>query len=602
MAFNGITVSAVAEEIRRRAVHGRVVKIQQPLPAELQITIKKEKDTVKILLSADAGLPRVYITEKQKPSPLTAPAFLMLLRKHIGSAKLISVEQPDFERVLVFTFEHLDEMGDLSEKRLVVEMMGRYSNLIFLDREGKILDSIRRVTPEVSSVRTVLPGGMYEAPPTQGRRNPLTETEEGFLSALEGAKGVVAKAVPGLYTGFSRITGEELSARAGITGDTPMEAISPDGKACLAKEFISLMEHVRAGEYQPCLVLTDGEPKEFSAFPLTIYGESALPRESVSEVVEAFYDLRSRVAAVRQKSQDLRQVVKTAIERTARKLDLQTEQYRDTDDREKYKIYGELLNTYGYSLPQGADHLTCTNYYDGQEIVIPLDPTLSAGENSKRYFEKYNKKKRTRAAVEELLLLTKAQLEYLQSVSLALEMAESESDLAELRRELTESGFLKGSYGRSGKNTGRNSGKNQGKKKEHKAPPSKPLHFVTEDGYHIYVGKNNIQNEYLSFDFASANDWWFHAKQRPGSHVIVKCGGSVGTDEKGNLPDHIYEIAAGLAAFYSSGKDAPKVEVDYTKKRNLRKSPGQPPGFVIYHTNFSMVVSPDRSRVTEVEN
>ena len=582
MAFNGITVSAVAEEIRRRAVGGRVVKLQQPERDELQITVKKEKDTVRILLSSDASLARTCITEQTKQSPMTAPAFLMLLRKHIGSGRLISVEQPGFERVLIFTFEHLDEMGDPSEKRLVVEMMGRYSNLIFLDKEGKVLDSIRRVTPDISSLRTILPGVSYEAPPSQGRRDPMKETREGFLSAFGAANGQVAKVIPSLYTGFSRVTGEELAERGGVSGDTHTEALTPEDRERLADAFISLMEQIRRGEYAPCIVISDGEPKEFSAFPLTIYPErDRRSMESISETLEQFYELRSRNSRIRQKSQDLRQVLKTATERAAKKLDLQQAQFRDTEDREQYRVYGELLNTYGYGLEPGAKELTCTNYYDGQEITIPLDSMLTAGENSKRYFEKYNKKKRTYAALQEQIAATKASLEYLNSVSHALSIAEDESDLAEIRRELQESGYI------------RSGGSKKGKRKE---PASHPLHFVTEDGYHIYVGKNNIQNEALTFDLASGNDMWFHAKQRPGSHVIVKREG------REELPDHIYEIAAGLAAYYSSASDAPKVEIDYTERRNLHKSPGQPKGFVIYHTNFSMVAAPDRSRVTEVEN
>ena len=581
MAYNGITVSAVAEEIRRRAVGGRVVKLQQPEKDELQITIKKEKDTVRLLLTADAGLARACITEKQKPSPMTAPAFLMLLRKHIGSGRLVSVEQPDFERILVFTFEHLDEMGDPSEKHLIVEMMGRYSNLIFVDKDGRVLDCVHRVTPDISSVRTVLPGVPYESAPSQGRRNPMEETREGFLSALKDASGMVAKVIPNLYTGFSRVTGEELANRAGVSGDTHTEALTEEIQERLADEFLGLMNKIRAGEFAPCVAFEDGTPKEFSAFPLTIYPEAYRRSvESISEALESFYDLRSRTALIRQRSQDLRQVVKTALERTAKKLDLQQEQFRDTEDREQYKVYGELLNTYGYGLQPGAKELTCTNYYDGQEITIPLDPTLTPGENSKRYFEKYNKKKRTYTALLEQLETTRQDLEYLRSVSLALTMAENESDLAELRRELQESGYI------------RSGGSKKGKRKE---APARPLHFVTEDGYHIYVGKNNLQNEALTFEFASGNDMWFHAKQRPGSHVIVKREG------REELPDHIYEIAAGLAAYYSSGQDAPKVEVDYTERRNLHKSPGQPKGFVIYHTNYSMLVTPDRSKVQEVE-
>ncbi len=581
MAYNGITVSAVAEEIRRRAVGGRVVKLQQPERDELQITIKKEKNTVRILLSSDANLARTCITEQTKQSPMTAPAFLMLLRKHIGSGRLVSVEQPDFERVLIFTFEHLDEMGDPSEKRLVVEMMGRYSNLIFLDKEGKILDSVRRITPDISSLRTVLPGIRYEAPPSQGRRNPMNETREGFLSAFREASGQVAKVIPSLYTGFSRITGEELAERGGVSGDTHTETLTEEEREHLADAFMSLTDKIRRGEFDPCIVISDGQPKEFSAFPLKIYPEADQRRmESISETLEQFYELRSRNSRIRQKSQDLRQVLKSAVERTAKKLDLQQEQYRDTEDREKYRVYGELLNTYGYELKPGAKELTCTNYYDGQEIAIPLDPTLTASENSKKYFDKYNKKKRTHAALTEQLKTTRQDLEYLNSVNLSLSLAENEKDLAELRRELQESGYI------------RSGGSRKGKKKE---PAAEPLHFVTEDGFHIYVGKNNLQNEMLTFEIAAGNDMWFHAKKIPGSHVIVKRKG------REELPDSVYETAAALAAYYSSARTAPKVEVDYTERKNLHKSPGQPKGFVIYHTNYSMITEPGCRGVTEVE-
>jgi predicted ribosome quality control (RQC) complex YloA/Tae2 family protein len=267
------------------------------------------------------------------------------------------------------------------------------------------------------------------------------------------------------------------------------------------------------------------------------------------------------------------------VERTAKKLDLQRNQMKDTEDKDKYKVYGELLNTYGYSLEKDAKELTCTNYYDGSEITIPIPEGCDAREASQKYFEKYNKKKRTKEALTTLLETTKAELDYLLSVKHSLDIAEAEEDVNAIKEELVKSGIIAGKGGKKGEKTSKK---------------SKPRHFVTEDGFDIYVGRNNIQNDYLTFKVANGNDMWFHAKKMPGSHVIVKRKGEE------ELPDHIYEIAAAAAAFFSSGKENPKVEIDYTERKNLKKPPAANLGYVIYHTNYSMSVVPSISQLTEV--
>lgn len=293
--------------------------------------------------------------------------------------------------------------------------------------------------------------------------------------------------------------------------------------------------------------------------------------DSMSCVIEEYYRAKSVVTRIRQRSTDLRKIVANAIERTAKKYDLQLSQLKDTEKRDKYKVYGELITAYGYSCKPGDKELTCENYYDGTTITIPLDPEQSAMENGKRYFAKYNKLKRTYEALMELTVESKAELDYLLSVQNSLDIAKTENDLQEIKQELVESGYIRG---------------RQDKNKQKKQAKAKPLHYISSDGFHMYVGKNNYQNEELTFRFAEGNDMWFHAKQMPGSHVIVKTEGK-------ELPDRTYEEAARLAAYYSTGHEAPKVEIDYTAKKNLKKPPKAKPGFVIYHTNYSMSIEPD---------
>ena len=299
---------------------------------------------------------------------------------------------------------------------------------------------------------------------------------------------------------------------------------------------------------------------------------------SMSPVIEEYYQAKSVVTRIRQRSTDLRKIVNNAIERTAKKYDLQRSQLKDTEKRDKYKVYGELLTAYGYSCKPGDKEITCENYYDGSMLTISLDPAQSAMENAKRYFNKYNKLKRTYEALMELTVESKEELDYLLSVQNSLEIAKTENDLQEIKQELVESGYVRGRFDRN---------------KQKKQVKAKPLHYISSDGYHMYVGKNNFQNEELTFKFAEGNDLWFHAKQMPGSHVIVKTNGET------EIPDRTYEEAARLAAYYSTGKEAPKVEIDYTTKKNLKKPPKAKPGFVIYHTNYSMSIEPDIHGIAE---
>ena len=364
-------------------------------------------------------------------------------------------------------------------------------------------------------------------------------------------------------------------------GNQLMDSMSEADVARLYDEFAGIVSDIRNGNYTPEIILDGYTPVEFSSVHLSMYSDKTIEsRDDISKVLDEYFYRKSAVTRIRQKSSDLRKIVSNAIERTSKKYDLQLAQLKDTESREKYRVYGELINTYGYNIEQGADSFEALNYYTNEMIKIPLDKTISVMDNSKRYFARYNKLKRTYEALTQLTVETKSELEHLQSVQTFLDMAIDENSLAQVKEELVACGYVKGHYGRKG---------------DRKKAKSKPLHYISSDGFHMYVGKNNIQNDELTFKFANGGDMWFHAKKMPGSHVIVRLEGA------GELPDSTYEEAARLAAYYSSGRTAPKVEIDYTERRNIKKPAGAKPGFVIYHTNYSMIAEPRIAGIEEVQ-
>ncbi|MFQ9013893.1 MAG: NFACT family protein [Lacrimispora saccharolytica] len=579
MAFDGITIANIVSELNHTIVGGKINKIAQPEADELMITVKNNRTQYRLFLSASASLPLIYLTGENKQGPLTAPNFCMLLRKHIGSARILSVTQPGLERILIFELEHLNELGDICRKKLIVEIMGKHSNIIFCQEDDTIIDSVKHISANMSSVREVLPGRTWFIPHTQDKMDPLSMSREAFTETVFGKNLPVFKAVYTSLTGFSPLIAEELCVRSGIDPKRQAQELEETEKETLWQTTDDLVDRIRRQDFSPVIVYQEEEPLEFAAFPLTKYqDQKSVSYESISQVLESYYSMKNKITLIRQKSADLRRIVTTAIERTSKKYELQQKQQKDTEKKEKYRIYGELLNTYGYHLEEGARSLEALNYYTNEMITIPLDEHLSAAENAKKYFDRYTKLKRTEEALNELLEETRSDLEHLESIRTSLDIALDEDDLVEVREELMEYGYLR----RKG---------SSGKKKK---IVSRPFHYRSSDGFDIYVGKNNFQNDELSFKFASGNDWWFHAKGQPGSHVIVKSNGE-------ELPDRTFEEAARLAAFYSKGRQAPKVEIDYTQKKNLKKPNGAKPGFVIYHTNYSMIAEPKIHEIEEIK-
>ena len=579
MAFDGITIANIVTELNQTITGGKINKIAQPENDELIITIKNQRKQYRLFLSASASLPLIYLTETNKPSPLTAPNFCMLLRKHIGSGKIIAIEQPGMERIIRFTIEHLNELGDLCTKYLIVEIMGKHSNIIFCNEEDQIIDSIKHVSAHMSSVREVLPGRPYFIPETQSKLNPFVLTEEIFQEKIFPRPVNVAKAIYTSITGISPLMAEEVCYRAGIDGGIPTDGLEDVERVHLAHTFLRMVDDIRDGHFEPNIIYKGKEPVEFACFPLSQYQDyRAVSYPSIFPVLETYYAEKNIVTKMRQKTVDLRKIVQNALERNVKKYQLQQKQLKDTEKKEKYRVWGELLNTYGYEVEPGAKSMEALNYYTNEMIQIPLDETMTPQENAKKYFDKYSKLKRTKEALDILLQETGDEIKHLESIAASLDIASSEEDLVQIKEEMIEYGYVKR------KNTG-------GKKVK---VTSRPYHYISSDGYDIYVGKNNFQNDELSFKFASGNDWWFHAKGQPGSHVIVK-------SKNEELPDRTFEEAGKLAAYYSKGRQAPKVEIDYTQKKNLRKPTGGKPGFVVYYTNYSLLIEPDITGLQQIQ-
>lgn len=579
MAFDGITIANIVHELNRNLLDGRINKIAQPETDELLLTIKTPGGQRRLSISASASLPLIYLTEGNKPSPMTAPNFCMLLRKHINNGRITKIWQPKLERIIHFEIEHLDELGDLCKKELIVEIMGKHSNIIFCNEDGTIIDSIKHVSSQMSSVREVLPGRTYFIPDTMEKSDPLSVSFAEFQRVLTEKPMPLAKAVYTSFTGISPVVAEEICYLSGIDSSLTPRELSEDLLTHLYRQFTLYFEEVSAGHFSPAIYYHGAEPKEFSALPLTHFSQYIRKEyDSISRLLEDYYAEKNTLTRIRQKSVDLRRVVQTALERNRKKYDLQAKQLRDTENREKFKVYGELIHTYGYNLEPGAKKLEALNYYTNEMITIPLDSTKTPQENALKYFEKYNKQKRTFEALTSLIEETRDDISYLESVSNALDIALSEDDLTQIKEELIESGYIRRKF----------------TKKKVKIT-SKPFHYLSSDGYHIYVGKNNLQNEELTFHFASGNDWWFHAKGIPGSHVIVKTNGE-------ELPDRTFEEAGKLAAYYSKNRGSEKIEIDYIEKKHVKKPKGGKPGFVVYYTNYSLMIDSDTSQIKQLED
>ena len=597
MAFDGLFLSALVSEFKTTISGGKISKIVQSEKDEIQLTIKKEKQQFFLHLSANPSIPLVYLSDKGKTAPLTAPNFCMALRKHIGNGFIQDITQASrnlpeqgLERVLLLHISHRDELGDIGIKYLSIEIMGKYSNIILLKEDFTILDAIKRISSAQSSVREVLPGRKYFIPDQFKKENLLCFPLESLQTFLENKKNPNAERDSGMenlsdllfqsFSGLSPLSAREISLDAGLPQDQKLGCMSSLDYEKLSDAILRLRKRIREGDFTPQILYENGKSFDFSAIPVRQYsGNPAFHAEifhSPSELLTFYYGGKEKEDRVRQKSADLKKQCSTLLERVSKKLSLQEKQLKDTEKKERFRIFGELLTTYGYSLKGGEKELICENYYNGQEEHIPLEESLSPIENAKKYFDKYDKAKRTERNLSTQVKESKNTLEHLQSIVNSLATAENAEDLDDIRREMGEYGYMKPI--------------SQKKKKERKEDKSSPRIFRSSDGYLLYVGKNNYQNEIVSFQIAEGKDFWFHVKGSAGSHVIAKTEGK----SLEELPDRLFEEAAELAAYFSSEKESAKVEVDYTERKNLKKVVGGAPGFVIYHQNYSILVTPKK--------
>ena len=581
MATDGIFLHFLKNEIADFAVGAKIDRIYLPTRYELVISLRTRTETKKLFISVSGNSPRINFTDFSPENPQTPPMLCMLLRKQLGGAVITNVHQVGFDRILFIDMNATNEIGDRVNRTLVVEIMAQYSNCILLDENGIIIDALKRVDSSKSSFREILPGRAYVMPPQQKK---LSLTENSVEAAAEEITALrdkkLSSAIMTAVAGISPLISREIAYRITL-GDVNVSDMTDGMKERLYHELSLLKSSLISGECKPCY-LTDvhGGYLDFSYMPLTLYDNSATLHftETLSEIPDIFYFERERLQRARSKAEDLYRTVDRLIERTSRKINVQREELAASEDSEGKRIFAELINANLYSLEKGRDFYEVQNYYDDYKTVrIPVLPHLSPSANSQRYYKEYRKAQTARKMLTDLIEKGVADLEYLLSVRDELSRAETERELNEIRTELSGAGFLKSKTGTKNK----------------KNAPLPFLEFDAPDGFKVYVGRNNIQNDNLSFKKASKNDIWFHAQKAPGSHVILSLEGREATNKA-------MEFAATCAAFFSSVKDRGMVEVDYTKVKNLKKPPASNPGFVIYHvynTVYVNAVNPENYKI-----
>lgn len=581
MALDGIFLTALAKEIESQALGARVDKIYQPSREELIIALRFRGGSVKLLLSASANSPRVHFTTVTLENPKSPPMFCMLLRKHLSTAKLIGVRQQKHDRILFLDFETVNELGDLVVITIAIEIMGRHSNIIVINQDGKIIDAVKRITDEMSSVRPILPGMTYQLPPGQDKLDFFESDREQAVKAFQNTKNQdYAKAIMQVYQGISPVLAREIAHYA--TGG--LELLKNDVSGFRMNRMFEYLERVRnqvlSGNNQYTVVLENGKPKDFTLVDIEQYGSYFQKKyyDTASQLLDYFYSERDRVERMKQRSHDLLKLLVNSTERINRKLVLQQQELAESENRDTYKIYGDLLNANLYALKKGDRFAKVQNFYqeDFPEIVIPLDESLTPAQNAQKYYNDYRKAKTAEEKLKELIVKSREELVYLDSIFDALTRTTGESELLEIREELTEQGYLR-NY--------------RNKNKMLKAQP--PIQYRSSDGFTILCGRNNKQNDKLTLKTARNYDMWLHTQKIAGSHVIIVADGK-------EIPDRTIEEAAVIAAYNSHARESAQVPVDYTLIRNVKKPNGAKPGMVIFTDYKTAYVTPDKELVDQL--
>lgn len=582
MALDGFVISNIIYELKENILDGRIDKIYQPEHDEIIMQIRSKGNTYKLLLTANASSPRIHFTKTQKENPINAPLFCMVLRKYLSSGKIINITQPNFERIVNIHVESINELGDYSEKVLTFEIMGKHSNIILIDDKSNILESIKHISHNKSSVREVLPGKKYVLPPSQNKKNPLKTNKNEFLSIFkDSTPSSIQQIIYKSYNGVSPILSSEICNSANLDSSLDSSQISENEINSLYINFNKYINYILKNIYNPQIVYTEnGSILDFTAFDFSMFKHLEKNFfQSISELLEFFYKKKDLHYRLRQKSQDLKKLISQNIERCIKKKEIQQKTLNKIENRDKLKLYGELITSNIYIIKKGMTKVSLNNFYSEsyEEVKIPLDPNLTPSENAQKYFKKYNKEKRTFIALCDQIKQNNEELSYLESVLNSVQTCSDENDIKEIRIELSEQGLIKNN-------------KTNKKNKQNSNKKSKPLHFMSSDGFHIYVGKNNTQNDELTLRFAKPLDMWLHTKEIAGSHVIIVSNGK-------QISDTALNEAANLAAFYSKASNSSLVPVDYTNKKYVKKPNGAKPGMVIYETNKTAYITPNEKLI-----
>lgn len=584
MPFDGAVVKSLVHELNNKIINGKIDKVYQTEKDEIILSIRSYKETNKLLISASSNYPRINLTNENKSNPQVPPSFCMLLRKHLIGAKVLSVTQPSLERVVEINLQCIDELGYSNQKSLIAEIMGRNSNIVFIDtNSSKIIDCIKHIDEDISSLREVLPGISYVYPPAQGKLNTLTITEDLFEKSIKETSSSISleKFFVRVFFGISPSISREICYLANLDYDIDIKDLNTSQTKHLFSSFETIVMNLKTNTYHPTVFYKNNEIYDFSCFDLKTYSEySGQYCLAISEVIELFYNERDKKDRLKQKTGDIRKVISNKLDRFYKKIEKQNNEITESQNSEKYKIYGDLLTSSLHLMNKGDKSIKVLNYYseDQSYMEIPLDFQLSPSRNAQRYYRLYTKSKNALIMIKNQIEETNKEIYYLEAQLDNIEKCTDELEINEIRYELSEQGYLK---------------KKKEKNQKH-IKQSKPSSYLSSSGFEIYVGKNNYQNDFLTLKVASSNDIWLHTKEIPGSHVIIKTNGNA-------VDDITLQEAANIASFYSKGKLSSKVPVDYTYKKYVKKPSGAKPGMVIYENHKTIYITPDESIIKSMK-
>jgi len=569
MSFDGIVTRAVTDDLKKNIISGRIAKIHQPFPSDLMLTVRANGKNHSLFLSVNPSFARFHLTNIKFDNPKEPPMFCMVLRKHLEGSILESIEQDGLERVITFSFKGRNELGDVSYKKLIVELMGRHSNIIFVDKENDvIIDSIKHISPSLSQYRTVLPGNPYKEPPHMDKLNPLEMDESSLLTLLDFNKGKMDQQIRDTFSGLSPQIIKEILFQAKFTN-----------RDTLPVAFTSVLAPIQTNNYTPFMI-TDAAKDAFSVIPLEhLEGEQKF-FNNVHEMLDRYYVDKAERDRVKQRAHDLERFLRNEYQKNKKKITKLEKTLSDADKAKKQQKFGELLTAHMHLVSPGQKEVTVVDYYDPEqnELTIPLNPQKTASGNAQQFFKKYHKLKNSVAFVKKELTSAKREMDYLDTLIQQVELATTR-DLDDIREELENGGYLKK--------------KVDTKKKKKKKKTDKPSveRYVSSEGIDLYVGKNNKQNEYLTTRLARQDDTWLHTKDIPGSHVIIR---------HQDFGEQTLLEAANLAAYFSKSRMSGQVPVDYTLIRHVKKPNGAKPGYVTYDNQTTLFVNPNQDLVLEL--